>query len=272
MLRSEGASLLLPWHLDHHQHCWSCTDGTRQCYSYLMYRRETACTCAAVMQILRWQATSAHQQHTSNTGADGQAAGSAARKRTRAASRAADAEDMGSSKPRLVLSLQDAAQLPAALAVLAALYSVKPIPELLSTLPQEQQLHAALLADTWQVADVSTAAVQLLVDAAKPDQGLSAAAYDQFMGLGATPTCLLPLFKVLVELLAQFADPASQATLKRMLLSVLGDLEDVWADPALRKTLLSMPLTAMTVLLGCNELKVGTGLCALSQGHSCELV
>jgi hypothetical protein len=163
-----------------------------------------------------------------------------------------------------VLTLQDAAQEPAAIAVLAALYSVKPIPELLSELPQEQQLHAALLADMWQIADVSTEAVKLLVDAATADQGLSQAAYEQYLQLAAPPTCLLPLFEVLVGLLVQQQQQQqtqcllqdSVVTLKRMLLSVLGDLEEVWALPALQETLLRLPVTAMVVLLGCDELKV----------------
>jgi hypothetical protein len=166
-------------------------------------------------------------------------------------------EQSSGTKPRLVLTLQDAAQEPAAVAVLAALYSVKPIPELLSKLPQEQQLHAALLADMWQIADVSTTAVKLLVDAATADQGLSEAAYEQYLQLAAPPAGLLPLFEVLVGLLAQQTDQRSAATLKRMLLSVLGDLEEVWADTALQETLLRLPLTAVVKLLGCDELKVG---------------
>lgn len=51
----------------------------------------------------------------------------------------------------VVLTLQDAEQLPAAMAVLAALYAVKPLPELLAELSDVQQLQAALLADMWQV-------------------------------------------------------------------------------------------------------------------------
>ena len=179
-----------------------------------------------------------------------------------------------SSKPRLVLTLQDAAEEPAAVAVLAALYGVKPIPELLSQLPQEQQLHAALLADMWQVPGVSTAAVKLLVDAATADQGLSEAAYKQFLQLRAPPSCMLPLFQVLVGLLAQQllqqqqqqgqTDLQTQATLKRVLLSVLGDLEEVWADEALLSCLLKLPLTAAVMLLGCDELKVGGTVCVTS--------
>jgi hypothetical protein len=48
---------------------------------------------------------------------------------------------------RLELQLQDASELQAALAVLQSLYAVKPLPELLSELSQEQQLQAAVLAD-----------------------------------------------------------------------------------------------------------------------------
>jgi hypothetical protein len=178
--------------------------------------------------------------------------------------------DGTSSKPRLVLTLQDAAEEPAAVAVLAALYSVKPIPELLSELPQEQQLQAALLADMWQVPGVSTAAVKLLVDAATADQGLSEAAYKQFVQLAAPPACLLPLFQVLVGLLAQqqqLSDQQSQAMLKHMLLSVLGDLEEVWADPVLQNTFLRLPLHAMIMLLSCDELKVGCKQGTKTQEH-----
>lgn len=55
-----------------------------------------------------------------------------------------DSED----RPQVVLTLQDAAQEPAARAVLAFLYD-KPLPELLSGLSQEQQLSVAVLADMW---------------------------------------------------------------------------------------------------------------------------
>jgi hypothetical protein len=146
------------------------------------------------------------------------------------------------------------------MAVLAALYNVKPIPELLSELSQEQQLHAALLADMWQLPEVSTAAVQLLVETAKADEGLEAAAYDRFLQLGAFPVCLMPLFHWVAEATAKLTDQESQPALKRILLSVLGDLEAVWADAALRDALLALPLSAMAVLLSCDELKVRDGV------------
>jgi hypothetical protein len=103
-----------------------------------------------------------------------------------------------------VLTLQDASQVPAALAVLSALYNVKPLPQLLSELPQEQQLHAALLADMWQTPQVSKAAVEQLVHAASSKGedgaavGLQAASNRQFLQLQAYPACLLPLFSAVV--------------------------------------------------------------------------
>jgi len=50
------------------------------------------------------------------------------------------------------------------------------------------------------------------------------------------------------------------AQVKPLLLRVLGDLEGVWADAALQDILLKLPLAAMKVLLGCDELQVGTAL------------
>jgi len=43
-----------------------------------------------------------------------------------------------------------------------------------------------------------------------------------------------------------------------LLLRVLGDLEEVRADAALQDVLLKLPLAAMEVLLGCDELQVGS--------------
>jgi hypothetical protein len=128
----------------------------------------------------------------------------------------------------------------------------------------------------WQVPGVSTAAVKLLADAATADQGLSEAAYNKFLQLEAPAPFLLPLFQVLVGLLAQQlslqqqqqqgqGDQQMQATLKRLLLSVLGDLEEVWADSDLLTSLMRLPLTAVAMLLGCDELKVGGTLVRIIQ-------
>jgi len=127
------------------------------------------------VQIMRWQQDEASGKQPSS--ADSSAAGSSP----------------VSGLPSLPVILQHPSQEPAAMAVLAALYGVKPIKDLLSELQGEQQLQAALLADMWQIPAVSTAAVQLLVDAAK-GPGLSEAATKAFLGLSAIPNCLLPVF------------------------------------------------------------------------------
>jgi hypothetical protein len=58
-----------------------------------------------------------------------------------------------------VLELQDQSEEAAALTVLQSLYGTAPLEQLLAQLRQEQLLQAAVLADKWQVPDVSTAAV-----------------------------------------------------------------------------------------------------------------
>ena len=162
------------------------------------------------------------------------------------------------SRRQLVLTLQDPDEEPAATALLATLYGVKPVNELLGALSQEQQLQAALLADMWQMPAVSTAAVQLLVEAAGSDgNGLTAALQNRFNYLDAHPTCLLPLLKGVVAAGLQSGNsPAQRIGVKRLLLSVLGDLEEVWRDEQLHKALLELPLAAMEQLLSFDELKV----------------
>lgn len=140
-------------------------------------------------------------------------------------------------KPQLVLTLQDASEQAAAMAVLAALYLIKPLPELLSELTQEQQLQAALLADMWQVPGVSTAAAQALSEALDTEGGVSAAAGEKLLSLQAVPDCLQPL-------------------LKRALLALFGDLEAAWAAAHIRDGLLALSLPVMEALLSFDEIKV----------------
>ena len=138
---------------------------------------------------------------------------------------------------RLELELHDASEQEAALAVLQSLYAVKPLPELLSELSQEQQLQAAVLADKWQVPHVSSAAAQLLAAAASTPGALEEVVQKRVLSAAALPDCLQPL-------------------LKSVLLSLFGDLEAVWADAELQKQLLNLPLPAMELLLSCDDLKV----------------
>jgi hypothetical protein len=128
----------------------------------------------------------------------------------------------------------------AALAVLSSLYAVKPLPQLLSELSQEQQLQAAVLADKWQVPNVSSAAAQLLVVAANTPGALAETVKHSMLAVAALPDCLQPLQQ-------------------SVLLSLLCDLEAVWADAGLRDRLLRLPLHTMELLLSSSQLKVRSG-------------
>jgi hypothetical protein len=178
-----------------------------------------------VLQILRWQ--------------DKQPASK--RRRTRAdsgsSSRSGGSGTDEDSRTQLVLELQELSEQTSAMAVLSSLYLTKPLPELLSELTQEQQLQAALLADKWQVPNVSTAATKLLVEALNTEGGLSEAVKHRIMSAQALPDCLQPF-------------------VKSVLLSVLGDLEAAWADAALQVQLLGLSLPCMELLLSFDELKV----------------
>jgi hypothetical protein len=107
---------------------------------------------------------------------------------------------------------------------------------LLSGLPHDQQLQAAILADMWQVPDVGEEVADMLAAAA--DLELSAAVTERLLSMQAVPECL-------------------EWLLERVLVSQLGNLEAVWADDALRELLLGLPLHAMEVLLSYDKLKVG---------------
>jgi hypothetical protein len=212
----------------------------------------------SALQILRWQikrqredgdpavdaaqaAANGSQHDNSNRLHSGTGANPQQEQEQQQATEPADAGNMSgpasssSRRPQLVLTLEDAEHQAAALAVLQALYFVLTESGLLSTITQEEQLQAAILADMWQVPDVGTAAANLL--AAVADGQLSSAVEDRLMHMQAVPSCLEPL-------------------LRKVLLFLLGDLEAVWADEALQQLLLGLPLHAMKLLLSRNELKV----------------
>jgi len=193
-----------------------------------------------LLQIARWQHKRAHS--------DLDNAGGAINNNAQA------------SRRRLFVTLQDESQQAAALAVLAALYAIKPLPDLLSPLSQEQQLQAAVLADMWQIPQVSTAVVQVLSEAAGQEgSGLSAPALSIFLNQHVWPACLLPLLPCVAAACVQRRNQQCEEGLTRVLLSVLGDLEEVWADDTLQATLLALPLAAMNLLLSSNKLKVHEG-------------
>jgi hypothetical protein len=186
----------------------------------------------ALSQALRWQRKRPHEEAEAYEGQP-----SSSMQQYYSNSMQQGGQGCSDSLPQLVLELQDDFELPAALAVLSAMYLVKPLPELLMELSQEQQLQAALLSDQWQVPNVSRAAAQLLAQAANTQAGLTEAVKQQVLSAAALPECLQPL-------------------LKRVLLPLLGDLEAVWADEGLQEQLLALSLPAIQLLLSCDELKV----------------
>lgn len=95
-----------------------------------------------------------------------------------------------SRRPQLVLTLNSVDQQPAALAVLQALYGVKPVPELLSGLSQKQQLQVALLADMWQVLQLTSTAVSRLYSHLQTHKNLTQEVTQQLLDLQAVPDFL----------------------------------------------------------------------------------
>jgi len=184
------------------------------------------------VQVLGWQSSSTRTPSPS-----------CSRKRTRSSARCAaqlainDSNTDAGSRWQLDIALPDEQQVPAAMTVLSALYGVKTIPRLLSELTQEQQLHAAVLADMWQIDAVSAGAAKLLNSAAQSSNGLSAAVTKQLLSMPAYPDSLVPLVQV-------------------VLLDKLGDVEAVWGDDELQELLLGLSLAAMELLLASDALKV----------------
>jgi hypothetical protein len=165
----------------------------------------------------------------------------------------------------LRLTLDSTEQLPAAEAVIAALYGV---PDAITFLEPAQQVTAAVLADRLGAAAVAKQAVQLLKAAAEAEQGLAAAAIEALASLSAWPGCcyplLLPVLKTAAccaDRLVELADIAAADTSSRaqhMLLAVLGNLEAVWRDEQLQELLLQLPLPAMQLLLSSDDLRVAS--------------
>jgi hypothetical protein len=194
------------------------------------------------IQILRWQ----HHEKAADEPPP-------KRRRTRSSTAGTSkTEGSSSSRPQLVLELQDVSEEAAALVVLQSLYAVAPLHKLLTSLHQEQLLQAAVLADKWQLSDVSTAAVLMLQAST-----LSRKLLQHFVQLPAVPTLLLPLLDPVVSACMRDKGPGKgmAGDAKRLLLSVLGDLEGVMGDAAHREALFTLPLHAMELLLSSDDLK-----------------
>lgn len=179
---------------------------------------------------------------------------------------AAAAEAAAPHRPTLELTIDSQDQLPAAEAVVAALYGAH---DTLLKLDQQQQLAAALIADRVHIAPAVKHSVQALLSAAKSEEGLSAAALEALASLYPWPSCLLPLLPAAVAGAACCKGDAaadldairaldSNRRVQRMLLAVLGDLDAAWRDDQLRQLLLKLPLPAMQLLLASDQLRVGS--------------
>jgi hypothetical protein len=140
---------------------------------------------------------------------------------------------------KIHITLPDASYESAAMAVLSAMYLVKPVQELLGDLAQQQLLQTAVLADMMGAPLVVDAAVECLTAALNSAEGLEAVAADHLLAMTAVPDCLLQL-------------------LHQTLFDRLGDLEAVWADAGLRQSLLNLPVQTMELLLSSDSLKVSS--------------
>jgi hypothetical protein len=169
--------------------------------------------------------------------------------------------------PTVCLTIDSGEQLPAATAVIAAMYGVDSGWNAMSSLQQQQLVHAVVIADRLQVTPVCRQAQQLLVEAAKAEQGLSAAALDALtLGLSPWPSCLLTLLPTIVQHvpcckqstadLAAIAAADTGGKVQRLLVAVLGNLQAVWSDAEQRRVLLGLPLPAMQLLLSSDQLQV----------------
>jgi hypothetical protein len=119
------------------------------------------------------------------------------------------------------------------------MYIVKPWPELLGELKPQQQVHAAVLADMWQLPVATEAAVAVLKTSADSSTEKGQAVLEGLVSLKAVPDFLMLLFE-------------------KPVLSKYGNLEAVWgpAGASLQESLLRLPLPAIEMLLASDKLKV----------------
>ena len=97
----------------------------------------------------------------------------------------------------VTLTLDSPHEESAALAILEAMYGVKPIPQILSESPCTQQLDIAVLADKLHLPAVCTPAVHGILTACKRSQSSAAAVAQHLASKQHVPGCLLPLVRQL---------------------------------------------------------------------------
>jgi hypothetical protein len=168
--------------------------------------------------------------------------------------------------PTVCLTIDTEEHLPAATAVVAAMYGVESGPNALSSLQQQQLVHAVVIADRLQVTPVCRQALGLLAAASKTEQGLSAAALDALRGLSPWPSCLLTLLPTILQYapccklgdacLGAIAAADRGRKVEQLVNAVFGNLQAVWSDAEQQQLLLSIPLPAMQLLLSSDQLQV----------------
>jgi predicted xylose isomerase-like sugar epimerase len=133
------------------------------------------------------------------------------------------------------LTISSADHLPAAEAVIAAMYQV---PDAISSLQQQHLVQAVVITDTLQVEYVAQQALQALSTAAAAAQGLAVESLQALASLETWPACLKQLLPSLVKNTACCRDSAADlaannaadagGSVQNMLVGALGDLQGVW--------------------------------------------
>jgi hypothetical protein len=101
-----------------------------------------------------------------------------------------------SHRPTLYLTIDSAEHLPAAEALIAAMYGA---PNILNSLQEQQLVQAVVIADMVHAEAAAEQAVSALKAEAESEQGLSAAALDALAGLPAWPARLVQLVPAIVK-------------------------------------------------------------------------
>jgi hypothetical protein len=169
------------------------------------------------------------------------------------------------SRKQVNITLPDASYEPAAMAVLAGLYLIKPWSSLLADLTPQQQVQAAVLADMWQLPTASEAAVGLL-QAATDDVERLSELLEELLSLPAMPDCLLSVFEHCWHaLLYMYKDLTAVPDwllplFERIVLDKYGDLEAVWGPEGayLQESLLALPLqcgSCSWIVEGCDAVQ-----------------
>jgi hypothetical protein len=142
------------------------------------------------------------------------------------------------------------------------------VPDAMSTLQQQQLVHAVVLADMVGKEDAAQQAVEALKSAARSEQGLSAAALEALASLAAWPVCLLQLLAAILKSapccsidtskLEDITAADTNSSMQRLLLAMFGDLDAACGDRQMKQLLLGLPLPAMQLLLSSDQLRVAS--------------